>query len=268
MKSKLSKLFSQLFNQLLRRPNQLAALNLQQLQTGAIDKNTFYDNLTFEIIRQVLRPKSICVDVGCNYGEILTVMMQAAPQGKFYAFEPLPDIYHWLSEHFHQAHNLHLYDLALSNQAGEKSFNYVIDDPALSGFTRRDYFGIEHQDTQITVKTKRLDDIVLPREKIALIKIDVEGAELEVLQGSVATIARCKPVILFEHGWGAANVYGTKPEDIYDLLCGDCGLKISTLENWLSHLPILSREEFHRHFYDGLNYFFIAHPPRFLGLWN
>jgi FkbM family methyltransferase len=263
MKSKLSKLFTKL----LRQQNKLAALNLEQLQAGAIDKNTFYDNLTFEIIRQVLRPRSICVDVGCNYGEILKVMMQAAPQGKFYAFEPLPDVYKWLKEHFDQASNVHIYDLALSDRPGEKSFNYVIDDPALSGFTRRDYFGVDHQDTQITVKTERLDDIIPPNEKIDLIKIDVEGAELEVLQGSVATIKRCKPVIPFEHGWGAANVYGTRPEDIYDLLCGDCGLKISTLENWLSHQEPLSREEFHRHFYDGLNYFYVAHPPRKFGLW-
>jgi FkbM family methyltransferase len=267
MKSKLSKLFNQLF----RPQDALAALNLQQLADGAIDKNTFYDNLTFEIIKRVLKPNSICVDVGCNYGEILKVMMQAAPQGKFYAFEPLPDLYKWLIEHFEHYYpdrNVHIYDLGLSNQPGEKSFNYVIDDPALSGFTRRDYFGVDHQDQQITVKIERLDDIVPADEQIDLIKIDVEGAELEVLQGSVATIKRCWPVIPFEHGWGAANVYGTEPEQIYDLLCGDCGLAISTLENWLSKQEPLSRQEFRRQFYDGINYFYVAHPPHKFGIWN
>ena len=61
---------------------------------------------------------------------------------------------------------------------------------------------------------------------IHFMKIDVEGAELQVLRGAIQTILKYKPVIVFEHGLGAADHYGTKPEDIYDFLVSECGLSI------------------------------------------
>ena len=50
---------------------------------------TDYDALTREIIRRELKPDSTCVDVGCHSGEILDMMLEAAPRGEFYCFEPI-----------------------------------------------------------------------------------------------------------------------------------------------------------------------------------
>jgi hypothetical protein len=57
----------------------------------------------------------------------------------------------------------------------------------------------------------------------------VEGAELEVLEGARQTIARFRPTVVFEHGRGAADHYGTRPERIFELL-DDCGLSIFDLD--------------------------------------
>ena len=93
---------------------------------------------------------------------------------------------------------------------------------------------------------------------LRLVKIDVEGAELQVLRGAVETIRRCKPTIVFEHGIGGADCYGTEPEDVYDLLDGE-EMAVSTLDGWLAGAVPLSRAAFADEFRSGRNFYFLAH---------
>ena len=51
-----------------------------------------------------------------------------------------------------------------------------------------------------------------------MIKIDVEGAELQVVQGGSALLARVKPVVIFEHVAAAAQLYGSPPAAVWDAL--------------------------------------------------
>jgi hypothetical protein len=87
----------------------------------------------------------------------------------------------------------------------------------------------------------------------------VEGAELQVLKGAVKTIRRNKPVVVFEHGLGASDHYGTTPEDVHDLLVKDCGLHVSLLGRWLRNEGPLTKEEFSNQYYQRLNFFFMAY---------
>jgi len=95
--------------------------------------------------------------------------------------------------------------------------------------------------------------------KLDFIKIDVEGAELEVLRGAEQTIKRNKPYIIFEHGIGAAVHYGTGPDDIFNFFSG-CEMKISLLKDWIRNKKELTRDSFSKQFYKDLNYYFIAYP--------
>src|SRR5205807_3389379 len=111
---------------------------------------------------------------------------------------------------------------ALSDRAGERDFVYVRTLPGWSGFRARPYPGEQRTET-IRVRTERLDD-ALPEGLVpALVKIDVEGAELEVLRGAIETIGRHRPVVVFEHGAGSADHYGTTPAAVWDVL-DDAGL--------------------------------------------
>jgi hypothetical protein len=94
---------------------------------------------------------------------------------------------------------------------------------------------------------------------ISLIKIDVEGGELQVLEGGVETIKRCRPHIIFEHGLGASEFYDSTPDKVFKLLTS-CGLKISTMKNWLANKPAFALAEFENQYFDKLNYYFIAYP--------
>lgn len=245
--------------QILKRIAGPAFAPKMRLLLGIIDKNQFYDVLSYEVMKKCLRERSVCVDVGCHAGSFLRWMMEMAPKGRFFAFEPLPEFYKKLSASF-TSPPVKVFNLALSDREDVVSFNYVVSNPAYSGLRKRRYDRPNEADCTITVPTDRLDAIIGEHDHVDFIKIDVEGAELQVLRGGVRTINRCKPVIVFEHGIGAADCYGTKPEQVYDLLCDECGLRISLLDNWLVGRQPLSREGFCEQFNKGLNYYFIAHP--------
>lgn len=224
----------------------------------AFTQNQRYDRQTRRVIERVCRSGSNCLDVGCHKGEILDLFLQFAPHGTHYGFEPIPDLYENLKKKYSDSANCHLLDVALSDKKGTSSFNYVVSNPSYSGLLKRNYDHANEQDTLITVRTERLDDLLPLDFQVDLIKIDVEGGEILVLRGAVATLTRCKPVVIFEHGLGASELYGATPEQVFDLF-GQCGLRVSLMERFLKNLPPLTQEEFSRHFYEKLNYYFIAY---------
>lgn len=71
-----------------------------ELNSGRIDKNSYYDKLTELVMKKVLEPSSVCIDVGCHVGSVLRLMMKYAPNGTFLAFEPLPHLYKKLIQDF------------------------------------------------------------------------------------------------------------------------------------------------------------------------
>ncbi len=225
----------------------------------ALTRNQQYDRDTQHIIRRICKPDSHCIDVGCHKGEILDLFIAAAPKGRYYAFEPIPAMFADLQRKYAQNANVQVYDCALSDAQGEAEFNHVLTNPAYSGLQKRQYDRKDEQDQRIKVRTERLDDI-LPAgsPKIDLIKIDVEGGELQVLKGATALLQRDKPVLIFEHGLGASDVYGTTPNDIFDLLTA-CGLRLFNLSEFLRPSPQpLSREALHKQFYGREHYYFVA----------
>jgi Methyltransferase FkbM domain len=153
-----------------------------------------------------------------------------------------------------------VYDTALSDHKGEKTFTLFTDRPAFSGFNKR-LTGEEYATETLVVKVDRLDNIIDPSVAIDLIKIDVEGAEMEALKGAEKILKSYKPIILFEFGIGGTDVYATTPEMMYDYLT-DCGLVISTQENFLSHKTHFNRTEFLGQYTKGYNYFFIAYEEK------
>ncbi len=222
------------------------------------DANDRYDRQTVEIMRRTLRRDSNCIDIGCYRGSMLREMLRLAPDGRPHAFEPLPAPFAGLQRRFP---GVILHNVALSDHAGEATFAHVASRPAYSGLLRREYDGDERVE-QITVKVERLDDVIGDGERIDLIKIDVEGAECDVMAGAAATIARCRPVIIFEHGAVASKAYGKTSDDIYDVLHDRCGLDVSLMHDWLAAAPAMTRRQFNDQHFTGEHYYFVAHPPR------
>ena len=221
------------------------------------EKNDRYDAEAIEVMARVLTPDSNCLDIGAHAGSVLRVILRYAARGQHIAFEPLPDFAAQLRRDFPQ---VRVDEIALSDGSGAVTFQHVVSNPAYSGLLLRSYDRPDEEIRTITVQTTRLDDVIPRDHTIAFVKIDVEGAELQVLRGGVATLTRCRPFIVFEHGRGAADHYGTTPDAVYDLLVAQCGLHVTLMKRWLSGARPLSRPEFIKHCERGRDFYFLAHP--------
>lgn len=233
--------------------------NLIKKLPVAFTKNQQYDKQTKLVISQVCSYESNCIDIGAHKGEVLDIMLRYASAGTHYAFEPIPVMYNDLVKKYAGFANCNIFDYALSNQAGTTTFNYVVSNPSYSGLIKRKYDRDNEEDTQIEVRTELLDNIIPDTYIPHLIKIDVEGGELLVLEGAKNLISRTKPTIIFEHGLGASDFYGSTPEKVYALLTS-CGLRISTMKRWLNNKPCLSEKVFIDHYNQQTDYYFIAYP--------
>jgi len=223
-----------------------------------VDDGRNYDGQTVAVMERVLERDSNCIDIGASAGAILEHVVRLAPSGTHFAFEPLPEFHDSLVRKFP---SVTISNLALSDSAGSTTFQHVVGNPAYSGLRRRLYERPDEIVKEIEVRTARLDDLIPPELPIRFIKIDVEGGEFQVLSGALETVRRNQPFIVFEFGMGAADWYGTQPEDMYRLLAG-CGLSVSLLHGWLMNGASLSEREFAAEFRQYRNYYFLAHPRR------
>ena len=163
------------------------------------------------ILPQVIGRDSNCLDIGAHQGGFLSKILELAPEGKHWAFEPLPHLCEEIKEQFPM---VEVREIALSDFNGSTHFHWVKDAPAWSGLKPQE---LPEKSTveKIRVEVRQLDDILPTEYQPHFIKLDVEGAELQTLQGARATIKKFQPVVMFEHAAIHNFHYGTKPEDIY-----------------------------------------------------
>jgi len=200
-----------------------------------------------------LAPDANCVDVGANRGAVLAEMRRVAPAGRHIAFEPLPHLCELLRTTFP---DVEIRQAALSNHFGEEDFAYVHG--AANGWSGLRFrplpTGEAAEVEQIRVQVEVLDEVLDPGYRPAVIKIDVEGAEQQVLEGSLGTLRRHRPIVIFEHGSGSAETYGTSPADIYRLLHDEADMRIFDLDG----LGPYALDDLERVFYAGERVNFVA----------
>lgn len=178
------------------------------------------------VLAAALRSDSNAIDVGANVGGVLAEIARIAPSGRHIAYEPIPELHGRLQERFPQ---IEVRRAALSDTSGQAEFAHVLGTPAYSGLRRREDLPADAGEVRtISVQTERLDDTLPAGYVPALLKIDVEGAELSVLRGATETLHRHRPYVIFEHGLGGADLYGSRSSELFDLL-DDCGLRIFDL---------------------------------------
>jgi len=171
------------------------------------------------LLARELEPGSDCLDAGAHIGDVIAECVRLAPHGRHTAWEPLPE---FAAKIRARLPDVEVREAALSDRAGDRTFSRIPDQPAWSGFRVRPLPGQtgDPRAEGLVVATERLDDALPPGVRPAFLKIDVEGAEEEVLRGALTTLRTHRPLVVFEHGLGSADHYGTTPEAIFELLTG------------------------------------------------
>jgi FkbM family methyltransferase len=204
------------------------------------------------LLAWTLRPEASCLDVGAYEGDVLAEIVRVAPHGRHIAYEPLPHLCARLVERFP---GVDVRAAALSDRDGESSYVHVRDLTQYSGLRERSYPRAVAREL-IRVRTERLDDHLPGGWAPSFMKIDVEGAECLVLAGALRTIAEHRPTIVVEHGPGGSDHYGSRPADLYRLLCTEAGLRIFDLDGDGPY----SLDRLEESYASGTRWNYVAHP--------
>jgi FkbM family methyltransferase len=165
---------------------------------GAILRYGEYGELEFRLLRQLLvRPGKI-VEIGANIGSHTVALAKLAAGRGLVAFEPQPVIFQNLCANLslNGIRNVQAWPWA----CGERSETLYFPP---QDYAARGNFGAvslheERKDTDIAVPAVKLQDVLLPGP-VALLKIDVEGMELEALKGASEILAASRPVLYVEN---------------------------------------------------------------------
>jgi FkbM family methyltransferase len=161
-------------------------------------------------------PDGVFWDIGANIGLISGNLVRSFPSAAFYLFEPNPDLTRRLARLFSTRKNVAITETALSDQNGRAHFNIA---PGFSS-TATLLPGHHANAAVIDVELQTGDRFLSTHTAGApsLIKIDVEGHELEVLRGCRELVATHRPVIVFEHLFLSDDAIKSLVPPGYDLL--------------------------------------------------
>lgn len=143
---------------------------------------------TTDVLRRLVQPGMVVADVGANIGLLTLVMAWAAgPGGKVIAFEPeaVPRSNLEKMKHLNGLSWVEVRDQAVGEKAGQLTFHVsdIIGHSSLYALPENE------GSREIQVEVVRLDDVA-PAKRMDVVKIDVEGAELDVLAGMKGVIAK------------------------------------------------------------------------------
>jgi len=172
----------------------------------------------------------IICDIGAQSGSF-TLLSSLHPETIWHSFEPVKISFKLLKKNIeiNNIKNVNIYNIALSNFKGNDKIkipnNGHLGLPTL-GKTPRHIDSFFEEDIYVDY----LDNIL---EKTDLIKIDVEGAEIHVLEGMENIIKKYKPIILLEIALGCLKGFNKTLNDILNKI-DDINYKIvwTDRQNW------------------------------------
>lgn len=149
--------------------------------------------LAASLTTRICNPEMTFVDVGAHIGSVVAEVQRSSPSTEIIAIEAIPEKATELRRKFP---GITVHQCAVGAKPGSVPF-FV--DLTQSGYSSLSRSNIQTKDAvrEIQVDLRCLDDLI-PVKGIDVIKIDVEGSELDVLRGATAVLAGSAPLCMFE----------------------------------------------------------------------
>jgi FkbM family methyltransferase len=176
-----------------------------------------YERAVTDVISTIVRRSDVCMDIGANFGWYMTLLGKLCSDGEVHAFEPLPDVFDRLKQNWKLAgepENVYLNNLALGDETKTIEIHRFTNLPSgFSSFSTHCYS--DYQSLSVPMTT--LNSYLIEKKigDIDFIKIDVEGAELMLLQGAIKLFEqKTPPIIMAEMALGTTKGFGYLPNDL------------------------------------------------------
>ncbi|MGB8214535.1 MAG: FkbM family methyltransferase [Anaerolineales bacterium] len=186
-----------------------------------------YERETISFLKRIILPEDIIYDIGANIGYYSLIFSRlVGPKGWVHSFEPSEREFLLLAENvnLNSFNNVYLNQLAISEFSGIIEMS-ISEKPAYGayntigvpthGSVEKEIFRKE------TIRTTTLDDYssVYNVQKPSIIKIDVEGGELNVLKGGRNLFSReDSPILVLEICEATLKGFGIVPNQVLNLL--------------------------------------------------
>lgn len=209
------------------------------------------------LVARVVGPETNCLDVGVHLGRMLNAIVRHAPRGQHVGIEAVPYKVEWARRKFPE---VVVHQCAVSSTTGSASFNVS---PSASATGSLAHLRAADART-IMVELRTLDALIPPDLTFGFVKIDVEGAEPDVIMGGRATLLRGDPVVLLESTEEGHRNFHRTSGALFDLLV-DLGMAVWSVKGFMLGDVMLDRatfKELHRWPFRAQNFVALREPAR------
>lgn len=183
----------------------------------------FYEPFQSDLIMNLGNNSNHFLDIGANMGFYTLAMLKENKEIKIDSFEPQPKIFELMKENINQNNmmkeigsRVKLHNFALSQKTGTLKM-FVPSFTGSGGASFENLHSNTERVDEILVPVRTLDSVL--SSKVDLIKIDVEGSELNVLQGASRIIRESNPTVVTELLRKWMKPFGHSPQMFLDLMC-------------------------------------------------
>lgn len=179
-----------------------------------------YEAVNYNFLSQQVKPGMHIIDIGAHLGLFSACASQlTGPQGKIICIEPTPGTFSILEKTIELNHctNVTAVQAAVSDKEGMATFyvSHTAGCNSNSLVKNKAENDLSFYDVRLVTIDSLVQQYALHP---SLIKIDVEGAELDTLKGGLHTLATFKPVLILGLHPAFINQKGDSLEAIWDLL--------------------------------------------------
>lgn len=162
----------------------------------------------YKIYPKLIHESDIVLDIGANMGQYACRLSRYIKNGKIYSFEPVLVNFYHLNKMIKllKLNRVDTLNLAISDRVGVTDINIPIingkliiaTQAVLKECTKHYYTNVSYKTERVKVNTIDNLFVELCIEKVDLIKVDTEGAEIQVLRGGNEIIKKFKPILALE----------------------------------------------------------------------